>query len=426
MRSPHHHLLLHLLLPCFLLAAPDFSAKTCSLEKRLIGGENCFLEPECHEECSPAKDEECKKVLKRECLVGQDQQCRLVDEEVCDVENKEEVERCEDRPKQICEVVDVQRQCRDVTNNVCETKWVPEETQECKDNVDECVDVTKPFCREVVDHVCKEKLTYRLEQKCTTRNITQCRKIKSQVGVDQVKLVKEQVCRDIPGQECKIELVTKPDLVKRTECKVVEEQKCGPVEKEVEKVECQPAAAPQCRQVSTKGVKTVERRECSTILENVCKVTFVTECDNNNDNSNKTPSSQIDSYGAPKAPLLRGKRQVAIDSYGAPIKPVLQPTSSTPTPICRKVAKRTCSQQPKETCSLVPKEIETLVTREVCEEPAGPVCKTVKTFEVEEICAPNKVKKCREVTEKVEKEVKIEDINKRNDKIIFSYLLLMG
>ena len=29
--------------------------------------------------------------------------------------------------------------------------------------------------------------------------------------------------------------------------------------------------------------------------------------------------------------------QVAIDSYGAPIKPVLQPTSSTPTPICRKV-----------------------------------------------------------------------------------------
>ena len=28
-------------------------------------------------------------------------------------------------------------------------RWVPEETQECKDNVDECVDVTKPFCREV-------------------------------------------------------------------------------------------------------------------------------------------------------------------------------------------------------------------------------------------------------------------------------------
>ena len=37
-------------------------------------------------------------------------------------------------------------------------------------------------------------------------------------------------------------------------------------------------------------------------------------------------------------------------------------------------------------------QIETLVTREVCEEPAGPVCKTVKTVEVEEICAPNKVK----------------------------------
>ena len=73
---------------------------------------------------------------------------------------------------------------------------MPEETQECKDNVDECVDVTKPFCREVeitlrnimmpkqlallqvVDHVCKEKLTFRLEQKCATRNITQVREVR--------------------------------------------------------------------------------------------------------------------------------------------------------------------------------------------------------------------------------------------------------
>ena len=82
---------------------------------------------------------------------------------------------------------------------------MPEETQECKDNVDECVDVTKPFCREVeitlrnsdslmpkqlakvigaspllqvVDHVCKEKLTFRLEQKCATRNVTQVREVR--------------------------------------------------------------------------------------------------------------------------------------------------------------------------------------------------------------------------------------------------------
>ena len=45
------------------------------------------------------------------------------------------------------------------------------------------------------------------------------------------------------------------------------------------------------------------------------------------------------------------------------------------------------SDQPLMDCA----QIETLVTREVCEEPAGPVCETVKTFEVEEICAPNKV-----------------------------------
>ena len=30
--------------------------------------------------------------------------------------------RCEDRPKQLCEVVDVRHQCRNVTTHACETK----------------------------------------------------------------------------------------------------------------------------------------------------------------------------------------------------------------------------------------------------------------------------------------------------------------
>ena len=51
-------------------------------------------------------------------------------------------------------------------------------------------------------------------------------------------------------------------------------------------------------------MKTVERKECKTVLENVCSVTFVTECGDK-------ASNEIDSYGAPKAPLLRSKRQVA-------------------------------------------------------------------------------------------------------------------
>ena len=56
--------------------------------------------------------------------------------------------------------------------------------------------------------------------------------------------------------------------------------------------------------VNFQGVKTVERKECKTVLENVCSVKFVTEC-------NEKPSTNpIDSYGAPKAPLLRRKRQV--------------------------------------------------------------------------------------------------------------------
>ena len=68
-------------------------------------------------------------------------------------------------------------------------RWVPEDRQECKENVEQCVNVTKPYCREVeellietiwwwsimnlqvLDHVCKEKLTFRLEKKCNTRDV---------------------------------------------------------------------------------------------------------------------------------------------------------------------------------------------------------------------------------------------------------------
>jgi hypothetical protein len=52
MWGPALLLLLPLALPA--LAAPDFSPRRCSLERRLQGGgELCFLEPECGEVCSP-------------------------------------------------------------------------------------------------------------------------------------------------------------------------------------------------------------------------------------------------------------------------------------------------------------------------------------------------------------------------------------
>ena len=105
--------------------------------------------------------------------------------------------------------------------------------------------------------------------------------------------------------------------------------------------------------VNLQGVKTVEREECKTVLENVCSVKFVTEC------GEKPSTNPIDSYGAPKAPLLRSNQQVAdlgntwtldrwfsketvgnrilgqVDSYGAPVAPPVQP--ELPEPICRKV-----------------------------------------------------------------------------------------
>ena len=54
-------------------------------------------------------------------------------------------------------------------------------------------------------------------------------------------------------------------------------------------------------------MKTVEKKECKTVLENVCAVNFVTECAA----KEEKPASPIDSYGAPEAPLLRSKRRVA-------------------------------------------------------------------------------------------------------------------
>ena len=39
--------------------------------------EECFLEPECGEECKTVQEEKCKTV--------QEQQCRNVEEQVCDV-----------------------------------------------------------------------------------------------------------------------------------------------------------------------------------------------------------------------------------------------------------------------------------------------------------------------------------------------------
>ena len=82
--------LLILLLPIAAIAAPDFSSnltfsftiaiyitsttlalhdfslgKKCSLEKRTEEGDECFLEPECHEECSQAKDEARKTSILR-------------------------------------------------------------------------------------------------------------------------------------------------------------------------------------------------------------------------------------------------------------------------------------------------------------------------------------------------------------------------
>ena len=46
-----------LLISSLALAAPDHRGrsgqKDCDLERRLVGGQDCFLEPECDTKCSP-------------------------------------------------------------------------------------------------------------------------------------------------------------------------------------------------------------------------------------------------------------------------------------------------------------------------------------------------------------------------------------
>ena len=54
------------------------NGKTCSLVRETTKvSEECFLEPECGEECKTVQEEKCKTV--------QQQQCRNVQEQVCDV-----------------------------------------------------------------------------------------------------------------------------------------------------------------------------------------------------------------------------------------------------------------------------------------------------------------------------------------------------
>ena len=54
------------------------NGKTCSLVRETTKvSEECFLEPECGEECKTVQEEKCKTV--------QEQQCRNVEEQVCDV-----------------------------------------------------------------------------------------------------------------------------------------------------------------------------------------------------------------------------------------------------------------------------------------------------------------------------------------------------
>ena len=78
------------------------SGKTCELvrETRKVS-EECFLEPECGEECRTVQEKKCSTV--------QEEQCRTVQEEQCDTVQEEE-----------CKTVK-ERKCRTKTEKECDT-----------------------------------------------------------------------------------------------------------------------------------------------------------------------------------------------------------------------------------------------------------------------------------------------------------------
>ena len=87
--------------------------------------------------------------------------------------------------------------------------------------------------------------------------------------------------------------------------------------------------------------KVVEENECRTLTETVCgDVQYETKLDsygnpiNNNNNNNN--NQNVDSYGAPLAPLTPGQEQ-DVDSYGAPAAPVIRPDLK-----CREVPREVC------------------------------------------------------------------------------------
>ena len=58
-------------------ASPDLGGKTCSLVRETTKiSDECFLEPEC--------GQECETVNEKKCQTKQEQKCRTIEEQVCD------------------------------------------------------------------------------------------------------------------------------------------------------------------------------------------------------------------------------------------------------------------------------------------------------------------------------------------------------
>merc|ERR1719189_1742204 len=183
-------------------------------------------------------------------------------------------------------------------------RCAPEETTKC-------IPCTEDQCQQVPSTQCSDKISYKPEQKCST-NI-------------------EKVWKLVPGQD--------------QDCTTVLEDKCEVVYKPVEVEECKDTLREECGPVS----QTVPVIRNEHVCKDVEEETFNTICEDGpngpngpngangpNPNGRGFPENDIDSYGAPIAPVSTPTRGSDIDSYGAPTAPLARALPE-PQQICRQV-----------------------------------------------------------------------------------------
>ena len=144
-------------------AGPD---KNCRLEQSTRDLGQCFLEPECNNECKSVNEQQCSTVNEEQCTTVNQQKCSTINEQKCSTVQEQE---CSNVPEQKCSTVN-EKKCSSVNEQKCST--VTDTVSEKK-----CDTVNEEKCDTVNERKCETVN----KQKCETVNEKQCQKVQDQV-----------------------------------------------------------------------------------------------------------------------------------------------------------------------------------------------------------------------------------------------------